>query len=180
MSQSGTSYPSGGTAYSFGSTMAVGKGYTVNAPNTALVDFVGTLNNGPVASGTMNRGTDAAAGWHLLGNSYPSPLNWNTVTAGQRPGMDAAIYVLESAGQYGGSYRASVNGVGGNANSPQSIVVSSQGYFVRVASGQTSGQVNLDNPNRVTTFGTQPSFRSRPRRHPPPSGSGALRRFGFG
>ncbi|MBH8557764.1 T9SS type A sorting domain-containing protein [Hymenobacter negativus] len=138
--------------------MAVGKGYTVNAPNTALIDFVGTLNNGPVASGTLNRGTDAAAGWHLLGNPYPSPLDWSTVTPAQRPGMDAAIYVFESAGQYGGTYRASVNGVGGNANSPQPIVVSSQGYFVRVASGQASGQVNLDNPNRVTTFGAQPSF----------------------
>lgn len=138
--------------------MAVGKGYTVNAPNTALVDFVGTLNNGPVPSGTLSRGTDAAAGWHLLGNPYPSPLDWSTVSPTQRPGMDAAIYVFESAGQYGGSYRASVNGVGGNGNSPQPIVVAGQGYFVRVATGQPSGQVNIDNPNRVTTFGPQPSF----------------------
>ncbi|WP_460504165.1 hypothetical protein, partial [Hymenobacter agri] len=73
--------------------MVAGKGYTVNAPNTALVDFVGALNNGPVASGTLNRGTDAAAGWHLLGNPYPSPLDWSTVAPAQRPGMDAAIYV---------------------------------------------------------------------------------------
>ncbi|MDB5267684.1 MAG: hypothetical protein JWP58_724 [Hymenobacter sp.] len=138
--------------------MVVGKGYTVNAPNTALIDFVGTLNNGPVPSGTLNRGSNFAAGWHLLGNPYPSPLDWSTVAPPQRPGMDAAIYVFESAGQYGGSYRASVNGVGGNGNSPQPIVVAGQGYFVRVATGQPSGQVNLDNPNRVTTFGPQPSF----------------------
>ena len=141
-----------------GDPMVVGKGYTVNAPNSALVDFVGSLNNGAVPSGTLNRGTDPAAGWHLLGNPYPSPIDWSTVTAAQRPNMDAAIYVFESAGQYGGSYRASVNGVGGNANSPQPIVVSSQGYFVRVSAGQTSGAVNLDNSNRVTTFGPQPSF----------------------
>ncbi|MGY3089538.1 hypothetical protein ACVWYF_002586 [Hymenobacter sp. UYAg731] len=138
--------------------MVVGKGYTVNAPNTALVDFVGTLNNGPVPSGTLSRGSSPAAGWHLLGNPYPSPLDWSTVAPPQRPGMDAAIYVFESAGQYGGSYRASVNGVGGNGNSPQPIVVAGQGYFVRVATGQPSGQVNIDNPNRVTTFGPQPSF----------------------
>ncbi|MBF9222030.1 fibronectin type III domain-containing protein [Hymenobacter ruricola] len=138
--------------------MVVGKGYTVNAPNTALVDFVGTLNNGAQNSGVLARGTDAAAGWHLLGNPYPSPLDWNTVTPAQRPGMDAAIYVFESAGQYGGSYRASVNGVGGNANSSQPIVVAGQGYFVRVSAGQTSGQVNLTNLNRVNTFGPQPSF----------------------
>ncbi|MET4075024.1 choice-of-anchor D domain-containing protein [Hymenobacter sp. UYCo722] len=141
-----------------GDPMVVGKGYTVNTPNTALIDFVGSLNNGPVPSGTLSRGTDAAAGWHLLGNPYPSPLDWSTVAAGQRPGMDAAIYVFESAGQYGGSYRASVNGVGGNGNSPQPLVVAAHGYFVRVATGQTSGQVNLNNSNRVTTFGTQPDF----------------------
>ena len=138
--------------------MVVGKGYTVNAPNTALIDFVGTLNNGAVPSGTLSRGSDPAAGWQLLGNPYPSPLDWNTVTPAQRPGMDAAIYVFESAGQYGGSYRASVNGVGGNANSPQPIVVSGQGYFVRVTTPNGTGQVNLDNTNRVTTFGPQPSF----------------------
>ena len=141
-----------------GDAMVVGKGYTVNAPNTALIDFVGSLNNGPVPSGTLNRGAGPAEGWHLLGNPYPSPLDWSTVSPPQRPGMDAAIYVFESAGQYGGSYRASVNSVGGNGNSPQPIVVAGQGYFVRVATGQTSGQVNLDNPNRVITFGTQPSF----------------------
>lgn len=141
-----------------GDAMAVGKGYTVNAPSSALVDFVGTLNNGAVASGTLSRGPDAAAGWHLLGNPYPSPLDWNTVAPGQRPGMDAAIYVFESAGQYGGSYRASVNGVGGNGNSGNAQVVSGQGYFVRVASGQASGQVNLGNLNRVTEFLAQPSF----------------------
>ncbi|GAA4049687.1 hypothetical protein GCM10022409_40420 [Hymenobacter glaciei] len=141
-----------------GDPMVVGKGYSVNAPNTALVDFMGNLNSGPVPSGTLNRGADAAAGWHLLGNPYPSPLDWSTVTPAQRPGMDAAIYVFESAGQYGGSYRASVNGVGGNANSPQPIVVSSQGYFVRVTTPNGTGQVNLDNSNRVTVFTTQPSF----------------------
>ena len=138
--------------------MLVGKGYTVNAPNTALIDFVGTLNNGTVSSGTLSRGSDAAAGWQLLGNPYPSPLDWSTVTAGQRPGMDAAIYVFESAGQYGGSYRANVNGVGGNGNSPQPLVVSSQGYFARVTAPNGTGSVNLDNSNRVTTFGPQPSF----------------------
>ena len=141
-----------------GDPMVVGKGYTVNAPNSALIDFVGTLNNGTVNSGTLSRGSDAAAGWQLLGNPYPSPLDWSTVTAGQRPGMDAAIYVFESAGQYGGSYRANVNGVGGNGNSGNPLVVSSQGYFARVTASNGTGSVSLDNSNRVTTFGSQPSF----------------------
>ncbi len=137
--------------------MVAAKGYTVNAPNTALIDFVGTLNNGPISTGTLSRGSDPSAGWQLVGNPYPSPIDWSTITLGQRPGMDAAVYVFESAGQYGGSYRTNVNGVGGNGNiSP--LIVSGSGCFVRVTTPNGTGSVNLDNSNRVTTFGPQPAF----------------------
>ena len=36
--------------------MLVAVGYAVNAPNTALIDFVGTLNNGLISTGTLSRG----------------------------------------------------------------------------------------------------------------------------
>jgi hypothetical protein len=103
------------------------RGYTVNAPKTALVDFVGTLNNGFQPSGPLARGTDARAGWQLLGNPYPAPLDWSTVTEAQRPGMDAAMYVFQSSGQYGGSYRSYANGVGASP-----LIVAGSGYFARV------------------------------------------------
>ncbi|MDB5234238.1 MAG: hypothetical protein JWR44_1231 [Hymenobacter sp.] len=137
-----------------GDPMQVGRGYTVNAPNTALVDFVGNLNNGSQSSGFLSRGTDAAAGWHFLGNPYPAPLDWSTVAPAQRPGMDAAMYVFQSGGQYGGSYRSYANGIGGA--SPLIDVAS--GYFVRVSTTGTAGSVDLTNANRVTTFGAQPAF----------------------
>jgi len=129
------------------------RGYTANVPTSALVDFVGTFNNGAMPSGTLNRGTDPEAGWHLLGNPYPSPMDWSTVTNAQRPGMDGAMYVYTATSQYRGYYRSNVNGVG---SSP--LVDAGQGYFVRVTTPGGSGSVNLTNANRVTTFGTQPGF----------------------
>ena len=65
------------------------RGYSVNAPATAApIAFTGTFNNAAQASGLLSRGTDADAGWQLLGNPYPSPLDWSTVSAAQRPGME--------------------------------------------------------------------------------------------
>ena len=105
------------------------------------------------ASGTLNRGTDADAGWQLLGNPYPAPLDWSTVAAAQRPGMDAAMYVYQSTGQYAGTYRSYANGVGGSP-----LIAAGSGYFARVSAAGTPGAVNLTNANRVTTFGPQPVF----------------------
>jgi hypothetical protein len=50
--------------------MEVGRGYAVNAPGTALVDFTGTFTTGAVTRSSLNR-TGANEGWHLLGNPYP-------------------------------------------------------------------------------------------------------------
>ena len=130
------------------------RGYTVNTPATAVpVDFVGTFNNAVQASGALGRGANPQSGWQLLGNPYPSPLDWSTVTAAQRPGMDAAMYVYQSTGQYNGTYRSYANGVGASP-----LIVAGSGYFARVSTAGTAGQVNLTNANRVTTFGPQPAF----------------------
>ncbi|WP_210519238.1 fibronectin type III domain-containing protein [Hymenobacter terricola] len=130
------------------------RGYTANAPATATpIDFVGTFNNAAQNSGALNRGTDAQAGWQLLGNPYPSPLDWSTVAAAQRPGMDGAMYVYQSTGQYAGTYRSYDNGIGASP-----LIDAGSGYFARVSAPGTPGAVNLTNANRVTTFGPQPTF----------------------
>ncbi len=130
------------------------RGYTVNTPATATpVAFTGTFNNAAQNSGALSRSTNIDAGWQLLGNPYPSPLDWSTVAAAQRPGMDAAMYVYQSTGQYAGTYRTYANGVG---NSP--LVVAGSGYFARVSATGTPGAVNLTNANRITTFDPQPTF----------------------
>jgi hypothetical protein len=134
--------------------MQPGRGYTVNAPATASpVAFTGTFHNGAQSSGALSRGAGADAGWQLLGNPYPSPLDWSTVTPAQRPGLDAAIYVFQSTGQYAGTYRSYANGIGESA-----LVAAGAGYFARVTTAGTPGALNLTNANRVTSFDAQPAF----------------------
>jgi hypothetical protein len=137
--------------------MVPNRGYTANVPNGVLVDFNGTFNNAVQTPGPLTRDAGTDTGWHLLGNPYPAPIDWRTVTAAQRPGLDAAMYVFQSTGQYAGTYRTFLAGVTDPAtNSP--LVDAGQGYFVRVSAPGTPGTVVLTNANRVTTFDSQPVF----------------------
>ncbi|MGI4867855.1 MAG: right-handed parallel beta-helix repeat-containing protein [Janthinobacterium lividum] len=116
-----------------------GKGYTVNIAASQLVDFVGTLTNGPITqSVARNGGTNG--GWQLLGNPYPAPLDWRQVTV--PTGLDAALYVEQSTSQYGSSYRSYVNNVG------NPVVALGQGFFVRATGPAT---VSFTNQARLTT-----------------------------
>ncbi len=135
-----------------GSPMEIGKGYTANIPNAAVVDFVGTFNNGSLSVTGLSRGLGSEAGWQLVGNPYPSPLNWDNVAASRRTGLDGAMYVFNSTGRYAGTYRTRQGGVG---DSP--LIVAGSGFFVRTLPGQT-GAINFENNDRVKTFGTQPAF----------------------
>ena len=134
--------------------LAVGQGYTVNLAGGLTPDFTGTLTSGP-QSLSLSRGSNAESGWQLVGNPYPAPLDYSLVAPADRAGLDAAIYVFESSSPYAGSYRASVNGVGGNGNSGSALVGSSQGFFVRVSSGQTTGSLTFRNSQRLTSYASQ-------------------------
>jgi len=144
---------------SLGDALTIGQGYTVNLAANQTLSVTGPQNNGDVLL-NLNRnsgGTASDAGWQLVGNPYPSPLDYSLVAPADRPNLDAAIYVFESTSQYAGSYRANVNGVGGNANSPNAVLALGQGFFVRVSNGQPSGTLTLRNSQRPTAY-TNPVF----------------------
>ncbi len=135
---------------SLATPLVVGRGYAVNISASQLVDFVGTLTNGDQslalsrnAAGTANA---ADAGWQLLGNPYPAPLDYSQVAPADRTNLDAAIYVYASTSQYNGTYRSYVNGVG------NPVLPVAQGFFARVSSGQTSGSLTFRNSQRLTTL----------------------------
>ena len=134
--------------------MSIMSGYTVNIPATAVVALTGTLNNGPQARTNLMRDAQPLSGWQLLGNPYPSPLDFSIMGGVTRTNLDDAIYVYQSDGQYVGHYRSYVNGMpAGNSQ-----VAAMQGFFARVSAGQTSGSLALNNAARVTTFAATPSF----------------------
>ncbi|GAC1602630.1 MAG: hypothetical protein NVS3B25_31000 [Hymenobacter sp.] len=143
-----------------GDALEVTRGYTVNISPTALVDFVGTLNSGdlPKAPVALTRGNQTQSGWHLRGNPYPSPLDWNLMRSnGRLTNLEDGLYVFKSSGQYTGSYASYVNGLGTNGGT--NVLPLAQGFFVRTVAGQT-GSIRFTNQERVTTFDATPFQRS--------------------
>ncbi|AMR26236.1 hypothetical protein A0257_03420 [Hymenobacter psoromatis] len=134
-------------------TMTPLVGYDLNIAASSTVDLMGTLNNGPVAISNLNRGTQTQSGWQLLGNPYPSPIDFSQTVGIASTNMDNAVYVYQSTGQYVGQYRSYVNGMGG---SPQ--VAAMQGFFMRATTPNQMASLALTNDSRVTTFATTPSF----------------------
>jgi GH35 family endo-1,4-beta-xylanase len=130
-----------------------GLGYSVNIPGTQTVDFVGALNNGSISRTNLGRGPQADAGWQLLGNPYPSPLNWDAVST---TGLDAAVYVFRSTGPYAGTYASYVPG-GPGANGGTAQLAAMQGFFVRTTSASTPGSINFANSARLSTYAS-PTF----------------------
>jgi hypothetical protein len=135
---------------SLATPLAIGQGYAVNISGNQLVDFVGTLNTG---TRTLNLSRNAAAsvnatdaGWHLVGNPYPAPLDYSLVAPADRTGLDDAIYVYASTGQYVGTYRSYVNNIG------NPVLPVAQGFFARVSNGQTAGSLTFRNSQRLTTL----------------------------
>ena len=117
-------------------------GYSVHlAPQT--VDFVGELTTGPV-SRTLGRGPQTDAGWQLLGNPYPAPLDWRRVAL--PPGLDDALYVYRSTGPYAGQYRSYLNGIG------DPILPLGQGFMVRTNTPAQSVQLTFTDAARLTDF----------------------------
>ncbi|GAA3963140.1 DUF4394 domain-containing protein [Hymenobacter antarcticus] len=134
-----------------GDALEVTRGYTVNINASAVVDFTGTLNNGATAltAGGLTRGSQTESGYHLRGNPFPSPLDWNAMVANSRlTNVQDALYVFKSSGQYTGSYASYVNGVGTNGGT--NVVPVAQGFFVRTVAGQT-GSLSFTNAERLTT-----------------------------
>jgi hypothetical protein len=136
---------------SLADALTVGKGYTVNLAAGQVVDFVGTLNNGDYTQPLTRQNQTTDGGWQLLGNPYPAPLDWSQVMAGDRLGLDGAVYVSQSTGQYAGTYRSYVNGVG------NPVLPVGQGFFARLSPGTTTGTLALHNTQRVTSYATQVS-----------------------
>lgn len=125
--------------------LLVGRGYTVNLAGGLTPDFVGQLINGDQQM-SLTRAAGTTAGWHLVGNPYPAPLDWSRVAAADRINLEAAMYVYASTGPYAGSYRSYINGMGGNP-----IVPLGQGFFVRVDNSASSGTLTFRNAQRLTT-----------------------------
>lgn len=135
---------------SLSGTMQPGRGYDVQLNASSKVDFTGTLNNGTITLSNLGNGGQAESGWHLLGNPYPAPIDWNNIT---RPAsMLDAVYTFRSTSAYSGSYASYVNGVGTLTGG---VIPAMQGFFVKATANIPS--FSFTNAARLTSY-SNPSF----------------------
>ena len=142
------------------------QGYAINfgsgsAPNT--VDVTGIVNSGILSVTLYNHNNTFTKGFNLIGNPYPSPIDWISGSGWTKTSIDNALYFFKASttDQYGGTYISYVNGVS-TGGTTLNIVPSMQGFFVHVTDGPPwpeTGTLGMDNNVRVTNQ-TQPFTKS--------------------
>lgn len=133
--------------------LGVFKGYAVNfgGSNSAkTVEVTGTVTSGPQSISLSNNNGTYTKGFNLVGNPYPSPIDW-AAGGWTKTNVDNALYFFTTSGtdQYTGVYTSAVNGAGG-----PSIIPSMQGFFVHVSNSQT-GLLAATNDVRVNDFSNE-------------------------
>lgn len=110
--------------------------WTVDAAATTEV-FSGTTNTGQISQGF----TKSGLGWNLVGNPYPSVLDWEKVAI--TTNLGGAIYLFDPTEN---TYKYYLKGAT-TGNTTTQFIPSGQGFFVRAMTG--AGTLTLDNTARV-------------------------------
>jgi hypothetical protein len=131
---------------------------TSTAPKT--LSLAAIVNNGPMTPVALyNRDKTYTKGFNLMGNPYPSPIDWNASSGWARNNIDNAIYYFDAGttDQYTGTYSTYINGISSNGTATN-IIASMQGFFVHVSDGAypVSGSFGMDNRVRVNNL--SPAF----------------------
>ncbi len=119
--------------------------YGTGAPTTKMLEFTGSLNTGN-KSITCTK-TEGQSGWNLVGNPYPSAVDWDLVTGDNYPGgLDNTLYVVDGASVK--SYKPD----GAPVGDPSNIIPAMQGFFVKCITNNTD--LTFKNSYRVSNQAT--------------------------
>jgi hypothetical protein len=145
-------------------TLAPGRGYTLFVRgNIAPVSTSGSAEwevRAPINRGTINfnsfvsftsSGNVANDGWNLVGNPFPSTIDWDAATGWTRTNVTNAIYMRDN-GQTSPVYATYVGGVGTNGGSR--FIPIGQAFFIK----SNGGAINFQANENVKVAGTQGTF----------------------
>lgn len=130
-------------------------GYAVNFGNVSApttVDVTGEVNNGPLSLTIYNNNNTYTLGMNLVGNPYPSPIDWDAAAGWTKTNIDDAVYYFKASAtdEYGGTYSSYINGVSSDGI-VSNIIPSMQGFFVHVSDGAypVTGTLGMNNNIRI-------------------------------
>jgi hypothetical protein len=137
----GYQYSSGTTLGTTFSTLDLGRGYNYYSASSATFTMTGTFNYTDETEDLNYSGTSDFQGYNLIGNPFPSCINWQIlVTSGQTRSVANAVYYTNN-----GVIAAYVSGVGVAGGSE--FIPPLQGFFVKATA--FNGRVIFDNAARV-------------------------------
>ncbi|HVI47043.1 MAG TPA: hypothetical protein VM802_19355 [Chitinophaga sp.] len=141
----GTLVPMQGYAAQMGATHRV-----------ATVSITGAVNNQVItAVAPTNHNQPYTLGFNLVGNPYPSPVDWDAASGWSRTNIDNAVYYFNpgATDQYTGTYSTYINGVSSDGVAGN-VIASMQGFFIHVTNGTfpVTGALSVNNNARVNTL----------------------------
>jgi hypothetical protein len=133
-------------------------GYSANfgtSSSSKTISLRGVVNNGSVSSSLINHNNTYTLGYNLVGNPYPSPIDWDASSGWTKTNIDNAVYYFnaDTANRYNGVYSSYVSGVSsdGVANN---LIPSMQGFFIHVSNGTypVTGTFTTTNSVRINNL----------------------------
>ncbi|NTW33210.1 MAG: hypothetical protein HGB12_11415, partial [Bacteroidetes bacterium] len=125
--------------YSTTIPLSVGKGYSIWANSNSTPLFSGTPNNGTVGPLSI---VYTLNGYNLVGNPYPSAIDWDAAGGWTKTNLAGTIYVWDPSGS--GQYLTYNTTSGGTGSR---YIAMGQGFFVQAIPG--GGSLTMNNNIRV-------------------------------
>lgn len=139
-------------------------GYAVNfgaQTDPLTIDITGEVSNGDLSLPVYNHDQPYTTGFNLVGNPYPSPVDWNRINL-LNTNIDDAVYYFSGspADQYGGTYITYINGISSDGRATN-VIPSMQGFFIHVTAGSwpVEGRLAMNNSVRINDL-THPIVKS--------------------
>ncbi len=145
-------------------TMENGRGYSIfiranespiSGAGSARWDIRGAVNRDEVIFNSFTFYTpssnSASDGWNLVGNPYPSTIDWDAATGWTRTGLDNALYMRDN-GRLTPAYATYING--SSVNGGSRYIPIGQAFQVRT----NNASVNFRATEAVKVAGTQSTF----------------------
>ena len=132
-------------------------GYAVNfGTSTAALtaSLTGVVSNHTQSVTLYNHNLTYTLGFNLVGNPYPSPIDWNSSTGWTKTNIDNALYFFQNGttNQYTGTYSSYINGVSSDGVA-SNLIPAMQGFFIHVSNGTypVTGLLSVSNTARNTS-----------------------------
>ncbi|MGE5449456.1 MAG: hypothetical protein ACM3PR_13925, partial [Bacteroidales bacterium] len=138
-------------------------GYAANlgtGTDPKIVTMSGVVNNGNLSTTLYNHNRKYTKGFNLVGNPYPSPIDWDLTAGWTKTNIDNAIYFFNasSTDRYTGVYSSYINGKSTGAAS--SVIAAMQGFFVHVSNGINTVTATLGVNNAARINELNPMFKA--------------------